>query len=393
MHNSPGNHFVKCQSKGSRSRTHGDRSSSEQCLCGHSGSSLTDHTLRPNFLALNFATTATGALVYLLSLMFIAVALLFYLVRVTKEVNRMQTQEGFQPPTVPGGLGIIFVTFTLMVLYLPLSTMALHVIIWSSDLWVVPNPYINATSLPPVLQPLGPPDQYRDPLDFCWTTTMNRDEVNFAPVVVICALIVMASVGFNTYDSLRCFAYLGQLTIYFPIHLAKVIRFSVPKVDKYTGIGKLRSKSELNREYLRILERDRNPFSFLYRCEYSSTNGPLVIDATPSLDYRLGWSGYLLVSIVAKLTALLLTALINPDTCLFRTLIRQRILVARQIILTIAMGIFFVLQCITGPFSNPINNASEWISRLNFVLTSVVSLATVLNVPGKDVLDGAVIYM
>jgi hypothetical protein len=101
----------------------------------------------------------------------------------------------------------------------------------------------------------------------------------------------------------------------------------------------------------------------------------------------------LLVSIAAKLMTLLLTALINPDTCLFRSLDRQRILVARQIILTIAMGFFFIIQCSTGPFSNPVNNASEWTSRLSFVLTSAVSLGTVLDVPGKDVLEGVVIYM
>jgi len=90
---------------------------------------------------------------------------------------------------------------------------------------------------------------------------------------------------------------------------------------------------------------------------------------------------------------LLLTALIDPDTCLFRSMNHKRILVARQIILTIAMGLFFILQCVTGPFSNPVNNASEWTSRLNFVLTSVVSLGTVLDIPGKEILDGVVLYM
>ena len=149
-----------------------------------------------------------GALIYLVALMFITLALLLYMLHVTKEASRIQVQEGFQPPSVPGGLGIIFVTFFLMVMYLPLSTMALHVIIWSSDLWVVPNPYINATSLPPVLEPLGPPEQYRDPLDFCWTTTMERNEVNFAPVVVVCALIVMASVRVTSRGPPKCLAHL-----------------------------------------------------------------------------------------------------------------------------------------------------------------------------------------
>lgn len=98
------------------------------------------------------------------------------------------------------------------------------------------------------------------------------------------------------------------------------------------------------------------------------------------------------MSLTAKLTTLLLTALIDPDTCLLRSLNRQRILVARQIILTIAMGFFFVLQCVTGPFSNPVNNASEWTSRLNFLLTSVISLGTVLDASAKGILDGVVLY-
>ena len=100
-----------------------------------------------------------------------------------------------------------------------------------------------------------------------------------------------------------------------------------------------------------------------------------------------------MVSITAKLVTLLLTALIDPDTCLFRSANRQRVLVVRQIVLTIAMGFFFILQCVTGPFSNPVNNASEWTSRLNFLLTSMVSLGTALDIPGKDILDGVVIYM
>ena len=173
------------------------------------GNSLTHCGFRPNILALNFAKTAMGALVYLLVLMFITLALLFYMLYVTKEASRLQIQEGFQPPTAPGGLGIMIVTFILMVLYLPLSTMALHVVIWSEDLWVMPNPYINATSLPPVLNPLGPPEQYRDPLDFCWTTTMKRNEINFAPAVVLCGLIVIVTVRFTSYGSPGCFTYVA----------------------------------------------------------------------------------------------------------------------------------------------------------------------------------------
>ena len=72
--------------------------------------------------------------------------------------------------------------------------MAVHVIAWSDDLWAVPNPYLNSTTNPPAVAPLGPPDQFRDPLDFCYTTTMNKNEINFAPVIIIMAIIILAAV-------------------------------------------------------------------------------------------------------------------------------------------------------------------------------------------------------
>lgn len=43
---------------------------------------------------------------------------------------------------------------------------------------------------------------------------------------------------------------------------------SVPLVDPYSELGKLRSKSELGREYQRLLERDKTSFSFLYQGDF-----------------------------------------------------------------------------------------------------------------------------
>ena len=90
------------------------------------------------------------------------------------------------------------ISFLLTALYLPLSTMAVHVLVWSDDLWVVPNPYVYANGTyingPPQVSSLGPADQFRDPLDFCWTTTMQKNEVNYAPVVIIIALICVGAV-------------------------------------------------------------------------------------------------------------------------------------------------------------------------------------------------------
>ncbi|CDO71626.1 hypothetical protein BN946_scf184911.g96 [Trametes cinnabarina] len=268
----------------------------------------------PNVLALNFASSLVKSLILLVVLMVVAGILLFFFSRMTRACCSVAVPEGLQATEyLKNSWAVVIVTFILTVLYLPLSTMAVHVLVWSDDLWAVPNPYTNATTSPPIIVPLGPADEYRDPLDFCYTTTMLRNEINYAPVIVI----------------------LATLTVWFPIHLHTTISRVTPKVDRFTE----------------------------------------------------------LVYLFAKLTALLLTAVIDPDNCLFRTATREKVAVARQIMLLVAMLVFFVLQCVYAPFLDPVNNASEWTSRLNYVLTSAVSLAVALNIPGQPILNGPVLYV
>ncbi|KAH9898326.1 hypothetical protein C8Q73DRAFT_395301 [Cubamyces lactineus] len=313
----------------------------------------------PNILALNFASSVVQSLILLVVLMTVAGVLLLIFRRMTWACCSVVVPEGLQSTQyLKNSWAVIIVTFILTVLYLPLSTMAVHVLLWSDDLWVVPNPYINATTSLPSVIPLGPPDQYRDPLDFCYTTTMLRNQINYAPVIVILAVI--------------CF--LG-LTIWFPIHLHTTIRRVTPKVDRFTELGAPRSNSDMDREYQRLLGRDQNPLNFLY-------NG-----------FRRGWATYESVYLFAKLTTLLLTAVIDPDNCLFRSAAREKVAVARQIMLLVAMLAFFVLQCFYAPFLDPVNNASEWTSRLNYVLTSAASLAVALNIPGQAIFNGPVLYI
>ena len=88
--------------------------------------------------------------------------------------------------------GIVIVTLLLIIVYLPLTTMSVHVLVWSEELWPIPNPYVNTTT--PSLPPLGPSHEFRDPLDFCWTTTMKRNEVNFSPLAIILAVVTVAVV-------------------------------------------------------------------------------------------------------------------------------------------------------------------------------------------------------
>lgn len=128
--------------------------------------------------------------------MLLSGVLLFFFYRATAICTQLGQEEGLRErSSIKNTWTIVLISFTLTVLYLPLSTMALHVLVWSEDLWVVPNPYVNATSLPPQVPPLGPPDQFRDPLDFCWTTTMRKDQVNFSPIVIIIAAACIAGVS------------------------------------------------------------------------------------------------------------------------------------------------------------------------------------------------------
>ena len=164
-----------------------------------------------------------------------------------------------------------------------------------------------------------------------------------------------------------------------------------PIVDKFTELGQPRSQSDMDREYQRLLDRDRNPLTFLFEGVFACRIHSFSIDNYP--DFRRGWANYESVTLFAKLTTLLLTAIIDPNNCLFRSFDRTHVSVARQILLLLAMLAFFLVQCILAPFLDPINNASEWTSRLNYVLTSALSLAIALNVPGQSFLNGPLLYM
>lgn len=67
--------------------------------------------------------------------------------------------------------------------------------------------------------------------------------------------------------------------------------------------------------------------------------------------------------------------------------------IVRQSILTTSMLVWFLIQCFLAPFIEPVDNASEWTSRANYLITSAIGLLVALNVPGKNVLDGVVLYV
>ena len=149
----------------------------------------------------------------------------------------------------------------------------------------------------------------------------------------------------------------------------------------------------MDREYHRLLYRDRNPFSFLYAgvppiVSYILTRMLIV----PFEGFRRNNGHYQSTYLFAKLSTLLIVAVIDADNCLFRSLSRDRLAIARQSLLLISTLFFFGLQCYFAPFMDPVNNASEWISRLNYIATAAVALAIALKIPRQDIINGPILY-
>lgn len=151
-------------------------------------------------------------------------------------IRRLRSSRGYR----------ILIIFLITSLYVPLSKISIGALAWTSDFWAVENYY--ALQDDPSPSPLGSSEQYRDPLDFCYSTTMRRGSFNWAiPILVVASFTVLV------------------VTIWFPIRLWSVVHSQVPKVDAYTELGERRK--DVSSEYARMLDRDRSPFSFIYRGE------------------------------------------------------------------------------------------------------------------------------
>ena len=95
----------------------------------------------------------------------------------------------------------------------------------------------------------------------------------------------------------------------------------------------------------------------------------------------------------AKLSTLLIVAVLDPDNCVFRTANRETVNVVRQAVLVAVMTLFFIVQCVLAPFIDPVSNADEWISRINYAGTAAIGLGVACNIPGSDILNTAVLYV
>ncbi|SCV68131.1 BQ2448_252 [Microbotryum intermedium] len=140
------------------------------------------------------------------------------------------------------------VTFLATSLYLPLSKIAIGSMVWSDDFWVVPDPFDGLD--PPDTSALGDATLYYPRLDFCYRTTMRRRSgllhFNFGWLIVPISLLTIL-----------------WLTLFLPYRLFRLAQREAPSTDEWTETGERRT--DVDGEYARLLERDRSPFSFLYR--------------------------------------------------------------------------------------------------------------------------------
>lgn len=111
------------------------------------------------------------------------------------------------------------------------------------------------------------------------TTNLTPDSANFAPLIVATSVVTLLCVGpplpqlfvlFLEPDTDEPIYLIHlQVTFYFPIKLWFVIRANLPRVDRWTELGWKRSRTEMEHEFQRVISRDENPLSFLYRGQSS----------------------------------------------------------------------------------------------------------------------------
>ncbi|KAK4705968.1 hypothetical protein P7C70_g240, partial [Phenoliferia sp. Uapishka_3] len=252
----------------------------------------------------------------------------------------------------------ITITFLATSLYLPLSKVAIGALAWTSDFWVVVNPYLTVDS--PVFMTLGDPKVYYGASDFCYRTTMKRPEglknFNWAWVVLPVAMSTVV-----------------WLTFFLPWRLYQVVRAEAPKVDKYTELGELRR--DQTGEYMRLLDEDKSVFSFLYR------------------DYRRAWAHFKAIYMLVKLVNILLICLITKNNCIFRGHTTSSLGVIRESSLLAFMALFLIADTISKPFLNYVQNNSDRVSRISFVAIALIGLLVALNVQGESALGGAVLII
>ncbi|KAK0559210.1 hypothetical protein OC844_004578 [Tilletia horrida] len=325
------------------------------------------HTL-PSILALDFVSILGRAQIFMVFWMLVGGLMLWRFWVITRSYDHNRYVDGFDSrpsaytaPARGTKTAYTLLVFGLTTAYIPLTKLAVDTLVWNSDFWVY-NPLANMGStddLPSDLPSLGDADHYRQPLDFCYTTTMRKDKFNFAWLLLPLAVATIL-----------------LFTIWLPVRMIQVLRRLVPHVSEHNELGLKRTPEEMDLEYQRLLAKDKSPLTFMI-------NG-----------YRRQWAFYKPVYILCfKLSNVLIISVLTRNNCLWRFQHTKTMLLIQQGILIGWMSTLLGVHILIKPFVDMISNRSEMVSRIGYVLTAILGLLVALNVNGSTVYRSTILYI
>jgi hypothetical protein len=205
----------------------------------------------------------------------------------------------------------------------------------------------------------GDPTLWRDPLDFCYTTTMRKDEFNWAYLIV-------------TVSALTVLVYM----LWFPIHLRRTISTLLPRIPEYNELGSKRSKDDIDIEYNRLLAHDSSPLNFLYHV------------------YKRRWGTYKpLYLLIFKSSNMMIISVFTQDNCLWRRYDAKTMSITKEGVLIGVQIVLLIAHLLIRPFVNEIGNRSELVSRIGYVLDSVLGLLVALQLKDIATIDVWILYL
>ncbi|GAA5877534.1 hypothetical protein JCM3774_005898 [Rhodotorula dairenensis] len=324
-----------------------------------SGALRTIFVTMPAFLSLDLVSAFGKALIFLFVLTLVTLAALYELMRFTGgwkgpssglQGTKLDQGEGYdregtatrQESWRNSRVWRIVVTFWCTSVYLPLSKWAIGALVYTDDYWPVPNPYLaTRDTKPDLLASLGAAQEFHDPLDFCYRTSMRRNSINFTFVLLPVAALVILT-----------------LSLWLPWRLRSIINHQKPKVDAWTELGERRRN--LNAEYQRLLDADPSPFSFLYR------------------DFRRPWATFRSVYLVFKLLNVFIVVVIQKNNCVFRHYSTTYLSVIRQGCLLAFLSLYSLFAMRTLPYLDIPSNSSDVCSRVGYSLLAMLGLLAAL---------------
>ncbi|CAB4392488.1 unnamed protein product [Rhizophagus irregularis] len=282
----------------------------------------------PNFMSFNMDQVFGFGAVFLLIFCVIGFVCLFMFRKIAnwKKVTDVENLESSSRFSLLQSHIIVFILTTL---YVPLTKLSLDALVWSDNFWPVKNPYLPDVDFPDFVD-VGN-GALRSPKDFCYVTSMNKNDTNLSPFIIALGILNLALISF-----------------WFPIKLRKTVnkhmnRFGFARNDK--------DEEDDNK---------KNPHKFIYD------------------GYNDNWSTYKSFIMIMKFLLIFLIVVFSKDNCLFRSTTRQRISTIAQALKIVLFVLFFIPHWKSEPFVYSNFNTAEYWSRFAYLITSFVGLLIVL---------------